>query len=83
MKKIIIVIMFCSFMLHAQTPADMKITLQDIEQLEQQYATLKNEHLRETTTFRVMKIHWDTKVPALQLFLFSFSLIFSFPGVAD
>ena len=53
-------------MLHAQTPADMKITLQDIEQLEQQYVTLKNEHLRETTTFRVMKIHWDTKVPALQ-----------------
>lgn len=44
----------------------MKITLQDIEQLEQQYATLKNEHLRETTTFCVMKIHWDTKVPALQ-----------------
>ena len=35
MKKIIIAIMFCSFMLHAQTPADMKITLQDIEQLEQ------------------------------------------------
>ena len=66
MKKIIIAIMFCSFMLHAQTPADMKITLQDIEQLEQQYVTLKNEHLRETTTFHVMKIHWNTKVPALQ-----------------
>ena len=63
-RTIIISIMFCSTVLYAQNQTE--ITLQDIEKLEQQYATLKNEHLRKKMNFHIMKIHWKTNVPALQ-----------------
>ena len=48
-RTIIISIMFCSTVLYAQNQTE--ITLQDIEKLEQQYATLKNEHLRKKNEF--------------------------------